>query len=123
MTKKPTQKPKYDADFKATLVNRYLAGGHTLKALSKEANIRPDTLSDWVRAYQKANAPAAPSVPTKVKAAPSHKSGTPVPTVSKTPQTPSLAEKTEIEQLRKALKEAVEEREVLQRALRIISSH
>ena len=116
---------KYDADFKATWVNRYLAGGHTFKTLSKEAKISPDSLSDWVKAHQKANAPA---VALRKKATPtlpsfSEKVEIPRPSLAKAIKTEALPEKIELEQLRKALKEALEERDVLKRALRIISAH
>ena len=122
MTKTPAK--KYDTDFKNNVVNRYLGSGNTLKAVAEEASLTPKTLSGWVKAHQKANPSAVSPAPKKAKTAPSpaSKSNTSVSTASKTSHTLSLAEKTEVEQLRKALKEAVEEREILRRALAIVSA-
>ena len=125
---------KYDDDFKKQWVARRLQGGQTLKALAQEAQIRPETLSDWVKAHKKANpgmqkaAPtkeptaSSPPKPQKAKASPKRpatkKSS---PRTATAPSQHPAGNSTEA-QLRQDLKVALEERDVLKRALRILSA-
>ena len=107
---------QYTAEFKQQLVERYLQGGTTLKAIAQEAHISRDTLSGWVKAHQKAH----PTLVQKTKAPKKAKAKAPV---SKAPKAEKqfAPENEIIADLRKQLALVTEERDILKRALRILS--
>lgn len=114
---------KYTADFKQPLVERYLQGGTTLKAIAQEAKISPDTLSSWAKAYPKEN----PSTVQKTDAP--KKAKAPVSKAPKAkkhpmPESDTLAElRKQLTLVSEALALVTEERDVLKRAVRIFSAN
>jgi transposase len=86
---------KYDVDFKKNSVELFKKSGKQLCDVANELGIRYDLLSRWVREYDQHNEKAFPG------------QGNPV--------------EKELYELRKKLKNAEEERDILKKALAIFS--
>lgn len=85
-----------------------------MKALAKEAHVSRDSLSDWVNAYKKANAAAVNATD------PTTASKKAKPRLIAAPSAQPKTADTEVEQLRKELKAALDENTTLKKAMRFL---